>query len=104
MRINKCFRCTNIEKAKELGFTTHSSDSRVLTYSFSCQYRIWIYLNKGNLISFIHHSFDTYNMFMKMVEAGIVEVIDRPKNTKESEIQSLKKRIEKLESMVKSND
>ena len=100
MATRNVYVCTDIDKAKELGFVQMAMDKDYLVYSSQNRYRIWIYLKKQNMISFIHHSFDSYNMFKKMIEAGIIEERVIHTYTKDTKIELLEKRIAELESRL----
>lgn len=94
------FICTNTSKLFELGFVKQQD---VLLYSTNGQHRIWIYPKRNNTISFVHHNFDTYNMFKRMCELGIVEAVTiRSYNT--SKIEELEQRIAELESRFSLNE
>ena len=104
MATRNVFVCTDTDKAKELGFVQMAMDKDFLVYTTNCKYRIWIYLKKQNMISFIHHSFDSYNMFKQMIEAGIIEVKQIKTYNKDTKIEQLEKRIFELESRLNNND
>ena len=94
------FICTDTSKLFELGFVKYQD---VLLYSTNGQHRIWIYPKRNNIISFVHHNFDTYNMFKKMCELGIVEV-ETIHSYNTSKIEQLEKRIAELESRLSLNE
>ena len=95
--IRKVFICTDTSKLEELGFKYRKND---YLYSTNGQYRIEINLKRDNIISFIHHSYDTYSMFKKMIELGIVIETEK-KIHFDSKIEELEKRINELERKIK---
>lgn len=94
--IRKVFICTDISKLSELGFKYRGSD---YLYSTNGQYRIEVDLRKENIIKFIHHNSDTYSMFKKMVELGIVYETVKEIHF-DNKIEELEKRIEDLERKI----
>ena len=94
------FVCTDTSKLFELGFVKHQD---VFLYSTNSQHRIWIYPKRNNMISFVHHNFDTYNMFKKMCELNIVEV-ETIHSYNTSKIEQLEQRIAELESRLILNE
>lgn len=95
-----CFVCNDLSKLKELGFK-EKDDSYV--YYSNGQHRIWVY-KKNNMISFVHHSFDSYNKFKEMIELSIIEIKTIDTCTKDTKIEMLEKRILELESRLLAND
>lgn len=101
MTRRKCFVCTDITKLENLGFKNIRC-SYEWTYSSKCKYRI-IVSEKNGIIQFIHHNYDTYSMFMKMVEIGIVEEQEKKIN-QNTKIIALEKRIVELERKLEKNE
>ena len=108
MATKKTFFCTDVSKLYDLGFIHNKHyNPDLLLYQTKDKHRIWIYLKKDNLISFVHHNFDTYEMLMKMIKLDIVEIRLIETYSKETEIEKLKQRIAKLEEKyieVQNND
>lgn len=98
--IRNVFVCTDTSKLYDLGFVKYQD---VLLYETNGQHRIWIYPKRNNTISFVHHNFDTYNMFKKMCELNIVEV-ETIHSYNNSKIEELEKRIAELESRLSLNE
>ncbi len=90
----KCFVCNDTSKLEGLGFKKIRC-SYEWTYSSKCQYRIAVNERNG-VIQFIHHNYDTYSMFMKMVKMGIIEEQEKKIN-QDTKIIALEKRIAELE-------
>ena len=97
--IRKVFICTDTSVLEKLGFKYRVTD---WLYSTRGQYRIEVKNKNQNIISFIHHNGDTYSMFKKMVELGIVEETEMTIHY-DSKIEELEERIIELERKV-NND
>lgn len=69
--MTKVFICTDINALKNLGFKYSGTE---WLYRTNGHYRIVI--ENTGIIRFINHSIDSYSMFKKMVELGIVEETD----------------------------
>lgn len=100
--MRKIFVCTDIEKAKQLGFINESGN-QTLTYYYGITRGIRIHLDKEYyLMSFIHYSHEVLSVFKKMVELGIVKEMKIPYYKKDSEINKLRRRIVELEEELKN--
>lgn len=99
--IRKCFICNDTSKLEELGFKKIRCSYEWI-YSSRCHYRIAVNERNG-VIQLIHHNYDTYSMFMKMVKMGIVEEQEKKIN-QDPKIIALGKRIVELERKLKENE
>lgn len=95
MENKKVFYCTDTSKLEELGFKKIRC-SHEWMYSSYGQYRISIDEKRNGIMQFIHHCYDTYSMFKKMVELGIV-VEGEKESHYDTKYRSLENRIKELE-------
>ena len=100
--IRKVFICTDTSVLESLGFKEECKNN--YTYYNGITRGISIYPNKDKYyISFIHYSHNVLSVFKKMIELGIIEEIEMPYYTRDTELNRLRKRIQELERKV-NND